>query len=104
MEDLTKLDKSDWLDNTQKVCEASHPENKQKVWDMYFAKDSECDKWGLRSFQMSFRGFNQTQHRKYLEKFEDEFFKNISAIVTNKGRFTAEAYFYILRPTVKCDD
>jgi hypothetical protein len=49
MEQLKKLDKSDWLDNTQKVCESSHPENKQKMWDLYFKKDSEMEKWGLRS-------------------------------------------------------
>jgi hypothetical protein len=51
MEELKALDKSDWLDNTQKVCEASHPANKAKMWDLYFSKkESEMDKWGLRSF------------------------------------------------------
>ena len=72
MEDLKALDKSDWLDNTQKVCEASHPANKSKMWDLYFSKESEMDKWGLRSYQMSFRGFNQCQHRNHLAQFEED--------------------------------
>ena len=63
MEELKKLDKSDWLDNTMKVCESSHPGNKEKMWELYFKKDSEIEKWGLRSYQMSFRGFNQVGHR-----------------------------------------
>ena len=50
MEELEKLDKSDWLDNTKKACESSHPDNKQKMWDLYFSKDSEIDKWGLHSY------------------------------------------------------
>lgn len=105
MEELKALDKSDWLDNTQKVCEASHPANKAKMWDLYFSKkESEMDKWGLRSFQMSFRGFNQCQHRDHLAQFEDSFFTSIVEIVESKGRFVAEAYFHILKPSVKCDD
>jgi len=53
---------------------------------------------------MSFRGFNQCQHREHLAQFEDSFFSNIVEIVESKGRFVAEAYFHILKPSVKCDD
>lgn len=73
------------------------------MWELYFAKDSEIENWGLRSIQMSFRGFNQVAHREQLEKFEDEFFTKIQAIVESKGRFVAEAYFHFLKPTIKCD-
>jgi len=33
MKELKKVDKSDWLDNTMKVCEAAHPGNKEKMWE-----------------------------------------------------------------------
>lgn len=52
---LTKLeedDKSDWLDNTKKVCEASHHENKSRLWRMYFdlSEGAEIESWGLYHF------------------------------------------------------
>jgi hypothetical protein len=50
MSELEKLDKSDWLDNTKRVCESSIPENKEKMWNLYFSNDSELEKWGLHSF------------------------------------------------------
>jgi len=52
MAKLAKIDKSDWLDNTQKVCEAAHPENKEKMWKEYFnlGEDSQCADWGLLHF------------------------------------------------------
>jgi hypothetical protein len=60
MDKLSTLDKTDWMDYTRKVCIASHPANKKKMWELYFNGDLEKEKWGLRSYQSSFRGFNQT--------------------------------------------
>jgi len=28
LKELSKIDKSDWLENTKKVCDSSHPANK----------------------------------------------------------------------------
>jgi hypothetical protein len=48
---LKKIDKSDWFDNTQKQCEASHPGNKQKMWDIFFDKENPIHKeWGLLGY------------------------------------------------------
>lgn len=108
-EQLKALDKSDWLDNTRKYCESAHPGNKTKMWDFYFqsseAQDENgIDKWGLRVIQKSFAGFNQVSHRNYTSQFEDKFFEKIDRIIETKGRFVAEAYFYNLRPMIKCDN
>lgn len=43
------------------------------------------------------------QHREYTEKFEDEFFEKIPDIIKTKGRYVAEAYYYLLQPTNKTD-
>mmetsp|Transcript_9866 Transcript_9866/g.16592 ORF Transcript_9866/g.16592 Transcript_9866/m.16592 type:complete len:782 (-) Transcript_9866:41-2386(-) len=106
LEELKKVDKSDWIDNTQRVCESSHPSNKQSMWEKYFNFDQEAEinDWGLHTFQNSFRGFNQVNQLAHIEKFEDAFFEKIPLIVAKKGRFVAESYFYILRPTSKCDN
>lgn len=76
------------------------------MWDFYFNfdKDSEIEGWGLHSYQNSMRGFNQQQQSKYIEKFEDPFFENITAVIEKKGRFVAEVYFYCLRPMIKTDN
>ena len=60
MTQLAKIDSSDWLDNTKKVCDSSHPGNKKKLWDLYFSEDTEVETkdWGLINFQNSFRGWN----------------------------------------------
>lgn len=62
LDDLEKLDKSDRFEKTQKYCEAAHPDNKQKMWDLYFSKGNELESWGLHAYQQSFMGFAQTQH------------------------------------------
>ena len=54
---LEKLDKSDRFEKTQKYCEAAHPDNKQKMWDLYFSKGNELESWGLHAYQQSFMGF-----------------------------------------------
>lgn len=58
--ELTKMDKSDWLDDTNKLCESSHPANKEKMWKLYFSTDpdNELKDWGLYSYHNSFRGWN----------------------------------------------
>lgn len=103
---LEEIDKTTWIDNTKKICESSHPENKQKYWDLYFSKDTddEINKWGLSQHRNSFLGFNQVSHRKFIEKFEAQFFEKITDIIEKKGRFIAETYFYILRPMNKTDE
>ena len=106
MQKLEKIDNSDWLKNTKKVCVAAHPENKQKMWALYFTKDKEAEieKWGLYDFQNSFRGWNQVGHRQFTADLQAEFFDKIGDIVASKGRYVAESYFYILRPMNDCDD
>ena len=49
---LEKIDSSDWIVNTKKVCEAAHPGNKEKMWKQYFSEDKtgECEEWGLMHF------------------------------------------------------
>lgn len=106
MKELAKIDTSDWLDNTKKVCESSHPGNKQKMWDLYFSEDPEAETkdWGLINFQNSFRGWNQVQHAKYTEPLQDQFFSKIRKITETKGRYVAESYFIFLKPTLKTDE
>jgi hypothetical protein len=60
LDELTKMDKSDWLDDTNKLCESSHPANKEKMWKLYFSTDpdNELKDWGLYSYHNSFRGWN----------------------------------------------
>jgi hypothetical protein len=58
MSNLASIDNSDWLDNTKKVCESSLPENKEKMWRLYFSKGKEIEDWGLYHYQNSFRGWN----------------------------------------------
>ena len=71
MAELEKIDKSDWLDNTKKYCEAANPSSKQKMWEFYFSDSEEISNWGLHSYQNSFRGFNQVNHREFTKQFED---------------------------------
>lgn len=61
MAQLAKIDQSDWLDQTEKVCTAALPENKRMMWDAYFSDDKEgmCAKWGLENYRNSFGGWNQ---------------------------------------------
>ena len=103
---LEKVDSSDWMVNTKKVCEAAHPGNKEKMWNAYFSldKNGECEEWGLYHYQNSFRGWNQVSQRQFTEKLQQEFFDKITGIVKHKGRYVAEAYFYILRPMNHCDE
>jgi hypothetical protein len=103
--ELTKMDKSDWLDDTNKVCESAHPANKEKMWKLYFSTDpdNELKDWGLYSYHNSFRGWNQVQHREYTEKLQEEFFEKIPDIIKTKGRYVAEAYYYFLEPSIRTD-
>lgn len=102
---LEEIDKTTWIDNTKKICESSHPDNKQKLWDQYFTKDKddEINKWGLSNIRNSFLGFNQVSHRSFIEKLESQFFEQITEIIDTKGRYIAETYFYNLRPMNKTD-
>lgn len=104
MAKLAGIDSSDWLTNTKKVCEAAHPGNKEKMWKLYFSKDSELEEWGLCHYQNSFRGWNQVQQRAHTEQLQGEFFDKISDIIASKGRYVAESYYYALKPTLHCDD
>ena len=45
MDQLEAADKSDWLQNTKAFCEAAHPDNKDKMWNIYFS--DEPANWGL---------------------------------------------------------
>lgn len=54
---LNQLDKGDWFDDTKHHCKAAHPENKEEMWNLYFTKDTECEKWGLNTFIQSFAGW-----------------------------------------------
>ena len=46
-----KLDKTDWIYNTQYYCVAAHPENKDKMWNLYFQKEkNEMEEWGLHHY------------------------------------------------------
>lgn len=103
---LEKIDNSDWMVNTKMLCHSAHPENKGEMWKKYFStdKDGECEEWGLYHHQNSFRGWNQVSHRAHTDKYSHEFFDLISGIVARKGRYVAEAYFYILRPMNNCDE
>lgn len=51
---------ADWLDNCKSFCEAALPENKDKMWKLYFSGSEELDKWELHKFENSHTGFNQT--------------------------------------------
>lgn len=92
------------MTNTRKVCESSHPGNKEKMWNLYFSKGTDLDGWGLYHFQNSFRGWNQVQQRKHTEALQMEFFDKISAVIASKGRYVAESYYYLLRPMNYCDE
>lgn len=103
--ELNKLDKGDWFDETSKFCEAAHPENKAKMWAFYFnqEKGSEVEKWGLHTFQHSFRGWYQGGHAEFIQPFEDEFFSKIGQVIKTKGRSVAESYYHGLQPMIKTD-
>jgi hypothetical protein len=53
---LNLLDKGDWFDETKTFCRASHHENKELMWNLYFSEDkeSECESYGLYTFIRSF--------------------------------------------------
>lgn len=104
MAKLAAIDSSDWLTNTKKVCEAALPENKEKMWRLYFTKDKQLDEWALNHFQNSFRGWNQVQQRKHTAALQNEFFDLISDVIASRGRYVAESFFYLLRPMLECDD
>jgi hypothetical protein len=57
---------ADWLDNCKSYCEAALPENKEKMWKLYFSEDEELKKWELHKFQNSHGAFNQVQQRKHI--------------------------------------
>ena len=72
MKKLVAIDeKSDWLENTRKYCEAAHTGNKAKLWKDYFdmSETSPCKDWGLHHFQHSFAGFNQPLHADEIKAF-----------------------------------
>lgn len=50
---------ADWLENAKSYCEAALPENKEKMWKLYFSDDEELKKWELHKFQNSHAGYNQ---------------------------------------------
>ena len=97
---ILEEDKSnaDWLDNCKSYCEAALPENKDKMWELYFSDSDDLKSWELHKFQNSHAGFNQPQHRKFTQKFEDQFFDKILTVTDKFGRSVVESYFYTLRP------
>lgn len=104
MKKLEDGDKSDWIANTKAYCDAALPETKAKNWDMFFAEDSECNNWGLHTFQHSFSGFNQGAHADLTAQFAPKFFENIEKVFLHKGRFVCSSYFMILRPMKPTDE
>lgn len=50
MESLAIKDKSSQIVNTMAYCVAAHPENKDKMWNLYFSNDPELDTWELRKY------------------------------------------------------
>jgi len=101
--ELNKLDKGDWFEETKHDCKASHPANKEEWWNLYFTKDSVCEKWGLNEFRNSFYGWAQSNHHEFTKKISDEFFEKIADIIKSKGRSVAEVYYMYLQPSVDCD-
>lgn len=90
---------SDWLDNTEKYCNAAHFENKEKIWNMMFSNEkNETSEWGLNLWRNTCGGWNQGNHIKYIEKIQDQWFNEIEKVVEKKGRWLAESLFYALRP------
>ena len=104
LSDLEKEDSSDWIRETKLHCEAAHPANKDKMWAVYFDPEGPTKDWGLHDYQHSMLGFNQVNHYEFIKKFEEEFFEKISGIVSSKGRFVAELYFYCLCQSNRYDD
>lgn len=41
---------ADWLDNCKTYCEAALPENKEKMWNLYFSDNEDLKKWELHKF------------------------------------------------------
>jgi len=39
LEAINTESESDWLDNTKKFCEAAHPGNKDRMWNLYFSRE-----------------------------------------------------------------
>lgn len=74
------------------------PENKERMWKLYWSDDAELKDWELRKFQLSHQAYNQVQQRKYTEKFENEWFDKIESVQDKFGRSVVESYFYLLRP------
>ena len=103
---VMEQDKSnaDWLDNCKSYCEAALPENKEKMWNLYFSDSEDVKKWELHKFQNSHVGYNQPQQRKYIEKLENEFFDKILTVQDKYGRSVVESYFYTLRPMMDVSD
>ena len=95
---LETMDKSDRLSNTKKVCDATLAENKEYFWNLYFSQDAEIEAWGLYDYQNSMRGWNQVQQRQHTERIHDQFFDKITDIISRKGRYIAQSYWYLLRP------
>jgi hypothetical protein len=56
---------ADWLENCKSYCEAALPENKEKMWNLYFSDSEDVKKWELHKFQNSHVGYNQPQHKKF---------------------------------------
>lgn len=104
MKKLEDSDKSDWISNTKAFCNAALPETKAEMWEKFFAAESECNNWGLHTYQHSFMGFNQGAHADLVAPFASKFFENIEPIFLKKGRFVASAYFTCLRPMSTSDD
>jgi hypothetical protein len=39
LDEILKIDKSDWSENTKNICESAHPGNKDKMWQIYFDEE-----------------------------------------------------------------
>ena len=99
LQELSEMDKSDWLEKTSYFSRAALPDlaTKRDLWRQYFDEDLE---WSYHNFVMSFRGFNIISQRDILVEFEDKFFERILDGFKKKGRFVAEAMYRFLSPEV----
>lgn len=50
---------ADWLENCKSFCEAALPENKEKMWKLYFSDSDELKNWELHKFENSHAGYHQ---------------------------------------------
>jgi len=50
MTKMEEQDKGDWMTQTKVYCESAMPENKEKMWKLFWSDDEDLKVWDLRKF------------------------------------------------------